>query len=143
MKKEFTIDDFTKSDWYKSIEEIGTWSTFSNKWDINYSSILTELIYNAGRWCERFASDLFISWKTVENYLENKKDNSPESKSFLFGFRQSGVDHDTFILSRFNQNEYTEEYRTIYRLDIEFTIDEKNDYFGFDPKFKMTLYRVK
>lgn len=138
MKKEFTIDNFTKSDWYKSIEETGTWSTFDRKWGINYSSILTELIQNAGRWCERYASDLFISWQTVENRLHKI---SMDNVSFLFGFRQSGVDHDTFIFSRFNQNEYTEEYRAIYRLDLEFIKDD--DIYYSEPKLKMTLYRVK
>lgn len=138
MKKEFTIDNFTKSDWYKSIEETGTWSTFDRKWDINYSTILTELIQNAGRWCERYASDLFISWQTVENRLHKI---SMDNVSYLFGFRQSGVDHDTFIFSRFNQNEYTEEYRAIYRLDLEFIKDD-DIYYG-DDKLKMTLYRVK
>ena len=138
MKKIFTIDDFTASNWYRPIESEGTWSTFVEKWDVNYSSILTELIQNAGRWCERFASDLFISWQTIDNYLKNQ---TIENKSFLFGFRQSGVDHDTFIFSKFNHDEYTEEYRSIYRLDIEF-IKDPNKYYGSD-KVKMILYRVK
>ena len=75
----------------------------------------------------------------MENYLEDHHTES-ENKSFLFGFRQSGVDHDVFILSRFNQNEYTDEYRAIYRLDLKFITDE----LGWnDDELKMTLYRVK
>lgn len=129
-EKVFTINDFTACVWYKPIESTGYWSNFSERWDINYSSILTELIQQAGRWCECFASDLFISWQTVEKRLVSRE---IENESFLFGFRQYGVDHDRFIFSRFNQDEFTQEYRTIYRLDIELMEDE----------VKMSLYRVK
>lgn len=138
MKKEFTIDNFTKSDWYKSVVSYGTWSNHHAKWDVNYSAILTELIQNAGRWCERYASDLFIDWMTIEEYLRCK---DIENRSFLFGFRQDGVDNATFVISRFNHDEYTMEYRAIYRLDLEF-VEDPDKYYGTD-EVRMALYRVK
>lgn len=141
MKKEFTLNDFTASAWYSPIVEEAEWSESYGdgwKWNVNTSTILTELIQNAGRWCERYASDLFISWTTVEKYLKNPH---PENKSFLFGFRQNGVDHAEFVICRYNQNEYTDEYRAIYRLDIELV--ETEDKYWNDDKIRMTLYRVK
>lgn len=64
----------------------------NEQWEINYSSILTQLIQYAGRFCESFASDLFIIWKyCVENKL---KDHDLKSYSITFGFREMGVDHE-------------------------------------------------
>lgn len=133
-KKEITIDYFKKSEFFETIKSSGYWSDLRHKWDVNYSSILTELIHQAGRWCEYYASDLFISWETVMQYLYNPE---IENKSFLFGFRACGVDHDSFIFSRFSDDEYTEVYRSIYRLDIKKT-DE-----GYGEEVKMMLYRVR
>ena len=42
-----------------------------NSWEINTSSILTKLIQEAGRWCESYASDLFIRWGVIQKGLEN------------------------------------------------------------------------
>lgn len=85
--------------------------------DIDYSSILTKLIQEAGRWWRRFASDLFIDWLTINKQLE---DCTLESGSYLFGFRENGVDHTEFILSRYaNEAGACHMYRAIWRLDIE------------------------
>lgn len=85
--------------------------------DINYSSILTKLIQECGRLCERYASDLFIIWNGIERKLEKK---TIETSSYLFGIRESGVDHSEFVLSRYNNNGCYAmyEYRKIYRLDV-------------------------
>lgn len=64
------------------------------RWNINYSSILSDLICKAGRYCKHYASDLFIDWKEIENGLD---DPNYEGGIYLFGFREMGVDHDTFI----------------------------------------------
>ena len=39
-------------------------------WDINYSDILSQLIKSAGKYCKRYASDLFIDWKAIDSLLE-------------------------------------------------------------------------
>ena len=86
------------------------------KWSINDSSILTKLIQETGRFAERFASDLFIDWRDVEHFIAT---GDTESKTWFFGIRECGVDHDSFINSRMaNSKQYWKyEYRKIYRLD--------------------------
>ena len=78
------------------ITETGTWSRSifgtEMEWNINYSSILTKLIQDAGRYCDAWASDLFIIWKyDVDNRLQNR---DTQSFTIKFGFRDTGVDHD-------------------------------------------------
>ena len=84
---------------------------------INYSSILTKLIQECGRLCESYASDLFITWNEITRKLEEK---TIETSTYLFGIREMGVDHNEFILMRYNNNGYCAkyEYRKIYRLDV-------------------------
>lgn len=96
-------------------------------WDLNYSSILTQLIQYAGRFCESYASDLFIIWKfCVEAKL---KDPDLESYSVLFGFREMGVDHDVsndeeriVVARHLEDNSYY--YRKVAKLDI--TVEGNN-----------------
>lgn len=116
---------------FKKESTIGEVITASGRYrhdEINYSSILTKLIQEAGRWCESYASDLFIDWGAVIKSLENC-----ENKSFLFGFKKHGVDYDKFIFSYFEKNGGVYYYRSIYRLDI--TVDEYE-------YITMELYRV-
>lgn len=100
-------------------------------WDINYSSILTKLIQECGRLCERYASDLFIDWSSIKEKIENK---TLEISTYLFGIRENGVDHNAFVLSRYENNGKNAmyEYRKIYRLDI--TVD--------DGDIEMELYEI-
>ena len=101
----------------KEIIETGYISTYTGKWDINYSSILTELIQSAGRFCERYASDLFIDWMTIENQLTGDEIFSAEGTDvFYFGMRESGVDHKEWIRSRIAENQ--DIYRALYRLEV-------------------------
>ena len=69
-------------------------------WNINYSGILSDLICKAGRYCQHYASDLFIDWKGIESCLDNA---DYKGGTYLFGFRRNGVDHDTFINSTLEQ----------------------------------------
>ncbi len=117
------------------------WETGSlendGRFHINYSSILTRLIQEAGRYCEHWASDLFIDWSALDRELE---EGTLESKSILFGFRDCGVDHTEYILSHCqSEGSYAHwYYRSVWRLDIEVT---DREYYS-DKKLKMTLYRV-
>ena len=85
--------------------------------NIKYSSILTRLIQECGRLCESYASDLFITWNGVARKLKEK---TMETSVYLFGIREMGVDHNEFVLNRYNNNEHyaRHEYRKIYRLDV-------------------------
>ena len=105
---------------------------YGRNFDINYSSILTKLIQECGRWCESYASDLFISWNSIIKKLEEK---TMKTSAYLFGIREMGVDHDEFVLSRYNNSGYFAmyEYRKIYRLDVK--VDE--------DVIKMELYEIE
>ena len=122
LNKTYTISDFKVNEYaYKRDIHTasGYLSSYSGKYEINTSGILTRLIQEAGRYCESYASDLFIDWKAIEDRIYS---NDAMFLSFLFGFRQNGVDHNTFILSRFNDGMYSHpemEYRSMWRLDIE------------------------
>lgn len=94
---------------------------------INYSSILTRLIQEAGRHCRRFASDLFILWSAIERKMEQK---TLESGRYLFGFREDGVDCTGHVLHQFNGGKIEQilaeyRYRSIWILDV--TVGEDNE----------------
>ena len=122
MEKDFS----TKTYYSRVIEERG------RGFDINYSSILTKLIQECGRLCESYASDLFITWNRIVRELER---GTMKTSDYLFGIRETGVDHTEFVLSRYNNNGYQAmyEYRKIYRLDI---IVE-------DDLIRMKLYEIE
>lgn len=83
---------------------------------INYSSILTRLIQEAGRICESYASNLFIDWRSIVEALE---DGTIETGSYLFGFRDSGVDEAKSVLYWYNETSHgREHYPAIWKLDI-------------------------
>lgn len=83
------------------------------KWEINYSSILTKLIQEAGRWCKFFASDLFILWDlNIETPLKEKTINTG---AFVFAFRESGVDGLGHYAYHKDEPNY---YRAVWFLDI-------------------------
>ena len=94
-----------------------TTEAFGRDFKINYSSILTRLIKECGRLCESYASDLFITWNSIVRKLEEK---TMDTSAYLFGIREMGVDHNEFILSRYDNNGCyaRHEYRKIYRLDV-------------------------
>lgn len=101
---------------------------------INYSRILTELIQTTGRFCEYFASDLFIDWQTV---MEEFDADELEDSMYLFGIRQNGVDHLPWVINRYN-NRTENEYRAVYRLKVEYQYEE-----GYGYEVTMTLDRIK
>lgn len=100
--------------------------------DINYSSVLTKLIQECGRLCESYASDLFITWNEIYQKIKEK---TMETSAYLFGIREMGVDHNEFVVSRYNNNGcYAKyEYRKIYRLDVVVSGDV----------IKMELYEIE
>lgn len=92
---EFKMKEITKSATGGFMEN-DPYSNYGH-WDINYSDILSDLICKAGRYCKHYASDLFITWCSIKENLEN-----PDYKgdTYLFGFRDMGVDHTPWIQCR-------------------------------------------
>ena len=135
MEKNVTFEDFKFNTYaYHLMTEEGRRSSYSGKYEINYSSILSRLIQEAGRFCEFFASDLFIDWGGVLRWMDEA--GECEEAVFLFGFRQSGVDGNSYVLSRYNGGCYRypeKEYRSMWRLEIS-----TND----NEQIKMILGRV-
>lgn len=108
----------------------GSICTYTGKFDINYSSIFSELIQAAGMGCESYASDMFIE-------LENIKRAIDEAENYVrfIGIRTLGVDGNVFIASRLNRKSCNYEpgaYIKLYRLEIAINGD----------KMEMTLIRV-
>ena len=121
---EIEKDFSTKTYYSKVIEECG------RDFEINYSSILTKLIQECGRLCESYASDLFITWNRIVRNLEEK---TLETSVELFGIREMGVDHNEFVLMRYNNYANARyEYRKINRLNIIVN----------DDLIRMELYEV-
>ena len=109
-----------------TITETGSYNPLEGKWEINYSSILTRLIQEAGRWCESYASDLFVQWKYK---IDKKLDNGTlYTDTFVFAFRDSGVDSEEWYENHKNEHNY---YRAVWFLDV--VTDE--------GKIKMTLHK--
>ena len=96
-----------------TITETGSYNPLECKWEINYSSILTRLIQEAGRWCEHYASDLFVQWKYK---IDQKLDNGTlYTNTFVFAFRDSGVDSEEWYENHKNEHNY---YRAVWFLDV-------------------------
>lgn len=105
--------------------ETGYFNPLKGKWEINYSSILTRLIQEAGRWCEYYASDLFVTWHNIDKKLD---DGTMDTEQFVFGFRSDGVDHKEWY--ELHKNDIGR-YRAVWFLDI--TVD--------NGKMEMVLHK--
>lgn len=111
----------------------GSWELCIEAFDINYSTILTKLIQEAGRWCEHHASDLFLYWESLERELSNER---YKGDTYVFGFREQGVDSKKEILTNLNTNEYSAYYyRAVWQLEVQ-VMDN-----GYE--IEMRLYKVE
>jgi hypothetical protein len=101
------------------IREVGTYQGTS--WNINYSSILTKLIKEASRWCEHYASDLFILWQWIERCLEAGYFPVAGNNEYVFAFKKSGVDDRTGYEYHKENKDY---YRAVWFLKITTDINK-------------------
>jgi len=143
MKKDYTLEDFTMESVMK--EATGDWSNdvFSGEkcWNINYSDILTFLIQKAGTICKNYASDLFISWSSLEKEMKKEGQEYAGGK-YLFGFRESGVDHDSYVLSRLNNygvEGLKREVKELYMLEVSI---KKSDVYYMGDEIKMQFGKI-
>ena len=124
--KELTMDNITMGTVLKTAE--GQWInnnpyfygvSAEGRYNINYSDILTFLIQKAGTICKHYASDLFITWESVMRELDHSE---IERNKFLFGFREMGVDHNTWVLNRYNNygsDDVEREIKEMYLVTLE------------------------
>lgn len=144
--KEYTLESFRKAHKETPITASGWVASTDVDRCINSSSILTKLIQVAGRLVDRFASDLWLGWREITRDLEAActriflKEGLPTdfAKSYLFGFREEGVDDESFVLSRYNNagtynNSFGAAYREIWRCDVCVSCE---------GKITMSLYKV-
>ena len=97
----------------------GFW--YKDHYDINLSSIYTELIKQAAK-CESYSSDILYDIKEIEKYLH---EYSNKKITKLFGFRDCGVDSNLLIEAVIEMNEPSmERYRTMYKMTFDFKYDE-------------------
>ena len=116
--REYTLEDWTVDKDRCRHHASGTWSVpifgTEPEWNINYSDILTYLIQAAGRYCESYASDLFIYWRVIEKRL---RDRNYEGEKIVFGFREMGVDTNDWVVKNYNECG-CHYYRKIITLEI-------------------------
>lgn len=103
-----------------SMHEEGHKSHYDSKYNINLNSILTKLIQDTGRFCERFASDLIIDWDAIRNAVnESEFDELPHTQVFAIGIRENGVDDNSYVVSRMKGSWNPETYRRIYGVAVQ------------------------
>lgn len=129
-KSRITINDFkmesvlfTAGGCWVNAHQYYNGTSEEDKFEINYSSILSFLIQRAGGICKHYSSDLFITWCYIYDKL---KDLHYKGDKILFGFREMGVDSNAFVLSRCNNYEINgmyNEIKELYVLDIK--VDEE------------------
>lgn len=113
-KSHYTIEEDTMN-----LREIKAIRHSSVKDTGNLTRILDVLIKEAAN-CESYASDLFISWEYIMMDIRKASELSyKQGFTYYFGFRNLGVDHESFIQARLDATEiYGKVYRSLYRLHI-------------------------
>lgn len=102
---------------------------FPHRLIINLSSIETFLIQETGRYCERYASDLLISWNSIKETMADRNPFTQVSYQFL-GIRKSGVDGLSYVMANIQQYKhqisYLEQYyRKLYGIRILHPTEDK------------------
>lgn len=95
------------------------------------SDIYSKLIELTGRYCERFASDLLYDLQDVASFTEACEINKPNRWVLGFGFRECGVDGNSFLEHRLKDSF---DYRRIVALNIE---DREDERFGWVREYKL------
>lgn len=96
------------------IVETGIKKPYSDKYAINLSNILTKLIQDTGRLCDRFASDLIIDWDIIRDAINDDSKNHV----FAIGIRANGVDGNGYIVSHMFNDWSPHYYRRIYGVAV-------------------------
>ena len=104
-------------------EAYGEMDDFTGKWNVNYSSVLSELIKAAGRHCESHAADVLIEINRIVEAVNTGEENLHED--IYCAIRDAGTDSDAYINSRMRETlvygpqPYYEVYVACIRSDME------------------------
>ena len=99
----------------------------------NWSDIIDKLIRLSAKYTDSHASDVVISINNIQKEIDNY--SFDENKSWLFGFRNGGVDHEEWVLSN-STEELRTRYRNIWRLDLTWHKEYKDN-------IELILYEVE
>lgn len=100
------------------VEKYGSWT--KKRMEVNLSSEFSELIRQATR-CNRFSDDIIYGIENVKDAMETW---TGEKRLFAFGFRRDGVDGNSFVLSRVNNEceklyKIHDKYFAIYFVEVK------------------------
>lgn len=71
--------------------------------DINMGDIIDILMQNVGRFCEKNLEDFILTWKYLEKMAKQKVNKNTED-IICFAIRKLGVDSNSFLISRLENN---------------------------------------
>lgn len=118
----FQLDDYSIHDRFN-----GIW----------LSGLFSLLIKEAGRLCDDYASDMFYDLQDLYRDLNGNDAVLFKQKTYrnVVGIRDMGVDHETFVSLRAEQEGCTYHYRAIYLIMV--TPDEQ-----YEDMRKLSCYKV-
>lgn len=97
--------------------------------ELNANIIQTSLIRQTGRFCERYASDLLLTFSDLEAFLRDATYQGPKEWVIGVGIRNCGVDHNEFITARLQTSQTPYRYRKLLLLHIQDAPRENGDLF--------------
>lgn len=97
-------------------EATGRWDAEAKRYDVNYSSILTRLIHDTGRFSVCYASDLFVEWEHFIKTLLSWEET--EDSTYIFGIREMGVDNEEPVIKALKNGKY-DRYRAIWGIRVK------------------------
>ena len=103
-----------------------------NPCEMNASDIQSKLIELTGRFCERYASDLICTFSDLQPFIVASIPTKPDRWVIGVGIRDSGVDHNSFIMAKLKDTQTAPyhyvhpslKYRKLLALDIVENVDE-------------------
>ena len=105
---------------------------------INTSGIFDHYIENAGLFCRHYASDVLVDIDHINYYLKTFcETRNMESEQFYSGFRNLGVDGETYIRTRLENPEVYGDFWETYNLILFLDAEVKGG------EFILTLYEIE
>ena len=143
MSKETILQEiFSRSERNYLFTATGRAPLDSDSYDINLSTILTKLIQEAGRFCDRYASDLFIDWTSILDVINNEEDGI-----FAIGIRDNGVDGSSYVIHHVQTDWNDYYYKRLYAVRVSHSADEIAKYVEVElrdikPEASMAAYHI-